>query len=54
MFTNKRFKHTPDKQLIINGEKIKWLDEITYLGMIFDKKLTFKKHIKKLVQNPNR
>lgn len=47
LFTNKQ-KQTIDKQktLQIGADKIPWANTIKYLGVIFDKKLSFKEHTK--------
>jgi hypothetical protein len=41
-------KHHNDPELYISGYKIPVVDEAKFLGIIFDKKLSFKPHIKHL------
>lgn len=44
-FTRRRtMKMLPRRNLVLNNNEIEWQDDIKYLGMILDKKLTFKKH----------
>lgn len=44
-FSNRKSKQIPTLPLIINNTKIEWKDELKYLGVILDKKLTLKAHI---------
>ena len=46
-FTKSR-KLYPDPELFINGKKIEVKNEVKFLGVFFDKKLTFVPHIKYL------
>jgi hypothetical protein len=41
-------KHHNDPELYISGSKIPVVDEAKFLGIIFDKKLSFIPHIKHL------
>lgn len=38
----------PSDQLEINGEEIPWSNKVKYLGVIFDRKLTWKDHIEEI------
>ena len=46
-FTKSRKLH-PDPELYLNGNKIPIVNQVKFLGVIFDKKLTFLAHIKYL------
>lgn len=46
-FTNRRkSRYLPERDLNINSNSIIWSDCIKYLGLLLDKKITFKQHIK--------
>ncbi len=45
-FTKRRAtRFLPDRNLCLNSTSIEWSDCIKYLGVMLDKKLTFKKHV---------
>lgn len=44
---NKSPKRVPSRQLLLNNNSITIQDEVKYLGVILDKKLTFRQHIEK-------
>jgi hypothetical protein len=46
-FCQKRSLH-PDPELTLYGDKIPVVDETKFLGLVFDRKLTFQSHIKYL------
>lgn len=50
IFTNHPIKHKPEKQLQINNTNIPWKDTITYLGIDYDKNMTYKNHIEKITK----
>lgn len=54
-FTKRRKpRYLPDRQLRILDSPIQWVDNIRYLGIIFDKKLTFKYHINNTIMKVNK
>ncbi|KXJ73293.1 hypothetical protein RP20_CCG016166 [Aedes albopictus] len=45
-FTKRRAaRHLPRRSITVNGQPTTWDDEVTYLGVLFDKKLKFDKHV---------
>ncbi|KAK9869117.1 hypothetical protein WA026_002875 [Henosepilachna vigintioctopunctata] len=44
LFLSKR-KHRPDEEIQLNGTPIPWTDKAKYLGVIIDRRLTWKSHI---------
>jgi ribonuclease HI len=53
IFTNKR-KYEVSKKLNINGRELKFEDKIKFLGIIFDKELTWRDHIEYIVSRCNK
>jgi hypothetical protein len=52
-FTRKRLKlETPD--IYLSGNKLKYNNEATYLGVIFDQRTTWKNHIKNIVNKSSK
>lgn len=51
--TRRRTKELPNNTLRIFNEDIKWVEEAKYLGIILDKRLTFKKHIEYTIKKAN-
>ncbi|RZB40120.1 RVT 1 domain containing protein [Asbolus verrucosus] len=45
IFTQKKFRHNPDRSIQLNNIRIPWGDEVNYLGVTMDTKLNFNKHI---------
>lgn len=43
-FNNSK-KRRPTRPLLFNNEELFWQDEVTYLGLVLDKKLTFGAHV---------
>lgn len=45
-FTRRRAaQHLPRRTITVNGQPTTWDDEVKYLGVLFDKKLKFDKHV---------
>lgn len=45
-FTRRRVaRHLPRRSIMVNGQQTTWDDEVKYLGVIFDQKLKFDKHV---------
>jgi Reverse transcriptase (RNA-dependent DNA polymerase) len=45
-FTRRRaLRFIPDSTIDVNGLSVPWESQVKYLGLIFDKKLTFRMHI---------
>lgn len=51
--TKRRTLQIPKRRLEIFNTKIKWTDEVKYLGLILDKKLTLKPHIDYVIKRAN-
>ena len=43
----------PENQLTLDDVQLQWCDEIKYLGLIMDKKLTWRRHIRNKVEKVN-
>ena len=46
-FTKRKKKQLPEEHLEVNGHKVKWENSLKYLGVTFDRRLTFRPHIEK-------
>lgn len=44
-FTNRRTRQLPTRKFKIGTSEIDWSNEVKYLGVVLDKKLTFRSHI---------
>lgn len=54
-FTRRRTREIPKRPLFISTNcRIPWSTEVKYLGVIFDKKITFSKHIQYVVEKTNK
>mgnify|MGYP006314208429 FL=1 len=51
--TNRRKNQLPKTTIKVFGEDVKWQTESKYLGMVLEKKLTFKKHIDYVIGKAN-
>ena len=51
MITNKKITRKPD--LLINGQKIEWVDQYKYLGVTIDKDLNWNKHVNNITKKAN-
>jgi hypothetical protein len=51
--TNRRKHQLPKNTIKVFGEDVKWQTDCKYLGMVLEKKLTFKKHIDYVVNKTN-
>ncbi|MGL5056694.1 MAG: RNA-directed DNA polymerase, partial [Fusobacteriaceae bacterium] len=51
--TRRRSRELPGTAINIFNERITWEDQSKYLGMIIDKRVTFKKHIEYVTQRAN-
>ncbi|KAG5677338.1 hypothetical protein PVAND_007106 [Polypedilum vanderplanki] len=51
--TRRRKKQLPIGPLQIFDERVDWSNEIKYLGIVIDKKLTFKAHIEYVIKRAN-
>lgn len=51
--TNRRKKELPGRNIRIFNANLSWSSESKYLGMIFDKRMTFKKHIDYVIDRAN-
>lgn len=51
--TRRRSRELPGTAINIFNERIRWEDQCKYLGMIIDKRVTFKKHIEYVTQRSN-
>lgn len=54
VFTEKKFKYNPTNKLTIANQDISWTNQVKYLGVTLDKKLTFKKHIEETRAKANK
>lgn len=52
-FTKRRTKQLPHRNFKIGDVEIEWQNTLKYLGIIFDKKLTFKDHIQTAIAKTN-
>lgn len=43
--TNRRRKQIPKREIVILNSRVRWSNEVKYLGVVLDKKLTFNSHI---------
>jgi Reverse transcriptase (RNA-dependent DNA polymerase) len=46
-FTRRRTRDLPTTGLVLEGVSVEWRDETKYLGVVLDKRLTFKTHIER-------
>jgi hypothetical protein len=53
-FTRRRKKEIPRTPLIIQQQHIPWSNNIKYLGVILDKKLTLNEHLKEMAMKTNK
>lgn len=51
--TNRRKKEIPTNNIDIFNSSIEWSNQLKYLGVIIDKKITFKPHIDYVIQRAN-
>ncbi len=51
MYFTSRTNNSVNQDILINGEVIKTVAHVKYLGIIMDTHLTFKKHVSKVVRN---
>ena len=50
MFFTKRAIDATEPDVYVSGEKLQVVSDFKYLGIILDSNLSFKKHVKKLIQ----
>lgn len=54
-FTRRRVaRHLPRRSVKVNGQPTTWDDEVKYLGVVLDKKLTFDKHVNQIIGKVDR
>jgi len=51
--TKRRIRELPGQHINLFNKQIKWSDEIKYLGVIFDKRMTFQRHIEYVIERAN-
>lgn len=54
LFTRRRTRQIPTQPISLNSRDINWTNEVKYLGLILDKKLTYQKHITYAVDKANK
>ena len=50
MFFTKRATDATEPDVYVSGEKFQVVSDFKYLGIILDSNLSFKKHVKKVIQ----
>lgn len=54
-FTNRRTRQLPgDRKITIDGHEVEWSNTLKYLGLLYDKKITFKQHVQYVLEKTHK